>query len=335
MSDMRASRKRHIRKRHICLVLLYALILAGILFGWVFFDDEEPAVESYGSLTGRFESDISVEYAGKTMYYRESEITNYLLIGMDREDMDPADYQDGGQADFLLMLSVDRVNRTITPVMIDRDTMTPVQTYGTFGNAAGTRTMQICLAQAYSGSGVSGSDNTSAAVSGLLYGVKIDRCLVMDLGGIVLLNDAVGGVTVTLEDDMTVLDPALVKGGTVHLTGELAEHFVRGRRTVADGTNAARMRRQSAYIDALVSQIRLKMAENDNFAKELMNILSGHMQSDTPENTLISEANAYGGYEWQPLQTLPGTHRTGEDGFAEFWPDEPALSEIIVDIWFE
>jgi len=77
------------------------------------------------------------------------------------------------------------------------------------------------------------------------------------------------------------------------------------------------------------------MAENENFVKDLMNILSGHMQSATPENTLISEANAYGSYEWQPLQTLPGTHRTGEDGFSEFWPDEPALSEIIVDIWFE
>jgi len=335
VSDIRGSRKRHITKSHICLLLLYGIILAGIVLFWVFFDKEEPAAETFGSLDGRFESDISIVHNGNTLHYRESEITNYLLIGMDREYMSPVDFQDGGQADFLLMLSVDRVNRTITPLMIDRDTMTPVQTYGTFGNAAGTRTMQICLAQAYSGSGVTGSDNTSAAVSGLLYGVKIDRCIMLDLGGIVLLNDAIGGVTVTLEDDMTMLDPALIKGETVHLTGELAEHFVRGRMTVGDGTNAARMRRQSAYIDALVAQTRLQMAENENFVKDLMNILSGHMQSATPENTLISEANAYGSYEWQPLQTLPGTHRTGEDGFSEFWPDEPALSEIIVDIWFE
>ena len=31
---------------------------------------------------------------------------------------------------------------------------------------------------------------------------------------------------------------------------------------------------------------------------------------------------------------LPGTHTLGEDGFAEFWPDEPAKTQLIADIWF-
>lgn len=245
MSDYRRKSGRTIRLRNICMIMLYGLILAALVVGGLIWDrDETPEpAESFGSLTGRFESDISLSYQGETVYYREHEITNYLLIGMDREGLEAAGYQDGGQADFLLIFSVDRRNRTITPVMIDRDTMTPVTTYGIFGNPAGTRTMQICLAQAFSGVNTSGSENTAKAVSGLLGGVKINRCLLMDLGGIARLNDSIGGVEVTLSDDLTALDPALEKGATVQLTGELAEHFVRGRITVADGTNASRMRR--------------------------------------------------------------------------------------------
>lgn len=322
-----------LKARSIYMLLLYAVILICIAFAALMPDKSEETA-SYGTLEGRFESDIKLDYNGRELYYREYEITNYLLIGMDRESFDAAEHQDGGQADFLLMLSIDRRNRIITPVMIDRDTMTPVQTYGTFGNPAGTRTMQICLAQAYSGSSVTGSENTASAVSSLLYGVKTDRCLVMDLGGIVLLNDAVGGVTVTLEDDMTALDPALEKGATVHLSGDMAERFVRGRMGVGDGTNASRMRRQSAYIDALVTAIRDRLAADDGFVAEMLDILSGHMESSVPENTLLNETNAYAGYEWQPLRTLSGTHTYGEDGFAEFWADEKALSDMIVEIWF-
>ena len=322
-----------IRGRSICMLLVYAVILACIICA-ALIPQEKQETENFGTLEGRFESDIKLNYNNSQYNYREYEITNYLLIGMDRDSFDSAGHQNGGQADFLLMLSVDRRNRTITPVLIDRDTMTPVQTYGTFGNAAGTRTMQICLAQAYSGSSVTGSENTADAVSSLLYGVKADRVLVMNLGGIVLLNDVIGGVTVTLEDDMTALDPALEKGATVHLTGDMAESFVRGRMGIGDGTNASRMRRQSAYINALVDTLREKLAADDGFASEVLDILSGHMETDVPENTLLNEANAYGNYEWQPLVILPGMHTIGEDGFAEFWPDQPALSEMIIDIWF-
>ena len=336
VSDYRRKGYGAVRLRHVGMVLIYGLILVGIVVGGLIWDrqgDEET--ETFGSLTGRFESDISLAYQGKTVHYREYEITNYLLIGMDREQFADAGYQDGGQADFLLVLSVDRRNRTITPVMIDRDTMTPVTTYGIFGNPAGTRTMQICLAQAFSGVDTSGAENTAQAVSVLLGGVKIDRCLLMNLGGIALLNDSIGGVEVTLEDDLTVLDPALEKGKTVLLTGDLAEHFVRGRRTVADGTNASRMIRQQTYIEALIRKMNELLESDQDFLNTVFDSLNGHMETDTEEKILISEANTYSKYDWQPLRTLPGDHIIGADGFAEFHTDETAMMDMIVEVWFQ
>jgi len=44
-----------------------------------------------------------------------------------------------------------------------------------------------------------------------------------------LLNHEVGGVTVTLEDDMTKLDPAMKKGATLNLDGRQAELLMQSR----------------------------------------------------------------------------------------------------------
>lgn len=334
MADYSNGNKHASLFRGICMVALYGVILLAIIIIGRQWDRQEPQKQVYGSLEGRFTSDISLDYQGEKVYYRQNEITNYLLIGVDRDKLVVTDHQSGGQADFLLLLSVDRRNRTITPVMIDRDTMAQVPTYGVFGNAAGTRNMQICLAQAFSGSGVSNSRNTAKAVSSLLGGIRIDHYVLLDLKGIALLNDAVGGVTVTLEDDLTALDPVLRKGATVCLRGEMAEHFVRGRMTVADGTNLSRMSRQRTYIEALLDTVLRQMERDGTFASKLFDSLSGHMETDTDKGVLLSHVNAYYRYEWQDMQMLPGIHRLGEDGFAEFWPDEQACADLIVDIWF-
>jgi len=315
-------------------VLLYAVILLCLVIALLVWRGPEEKA-SFGSMEGRFDSRISLDYYGRTVRYRQNEITNYLLIGVDNEALGSAEYRYGGQADFLLLLSVDRRSRTVTPVMIDRDTMTPVTVYGAFGNPAGTRTMQICLAQAFGSESVTGSENTVKAVAGLLGGIRIDRCIAMDMSGINLLNDAVGGVTVTLEDDLSNLDPALRKGATVHLQGMQAEHFVRGRMTVADGTNRSRMKRQRQYVSALIDRMTDMFESGELSPADLLQAVSGHIRSDARENTLLSEANAYSSYEWKEFRLLPGEHALGDDGFMEYRTDEEALMDMIVDIWFK
>lgn len=319
----------------ILLIALYAVILAAVILVAGRLDMKKQPEAVYGSLDGRFVSDIVLETDENTYYYRENEILNYLLIGVDREELDPADHQTGGQADFLVILSIDRRNRTITPVMIDRDTMADVDTYGIFGNPAGTRTMQICLAQAFSGSDITGSRNTASAVEDLLHGVKMDRYLLMDISGINILNEAVGGVEVTLTDDLTALDPSLEKGATVRLEGDMAEHFVRGRTTVADGTNVSRMNRQRVYMDSLMKTIYARLDEDSGFMGGVIDALGKHLESDADESVLLSDINAYSGYQWKNLILLPGTHRLGDDGFMQYWPKEAELTRILTDIWFE
>ena len=57
------------------------------------------------------------------------------------------------------------------------------------------------------------------AVSTLLGGHKIDGFAMVNMSAIEVVNDMVGGVTVTIEDDFPDSD-TLIKGQTVTLHGE-------------------------------------------------------------------------------------------------------------------
>lgn len=313
------------------LILLAVLLLMGI-------EKEDAQEETYGSLDGRFTSAITLEKDGQTFSYREMEITNYLLIGVDRSGSDGDAYQSSVQADFLVLLSIDRRNRTITPLMVDRDTMARVTTYGVFGHPAGARQMQICLAQAFHAKDATGSENTMRALSDLLGHVTIDRYIAVDIGGIAILNDALGGVEVTLTDDFTAIDPAMQRGATVLLTGKQAEAFVRGRMTVGDGTNAARMRRQQVYLERLLEKLFPRGGEKgdtETLLEDALHALDGHLETNLRQAEMLSDLQRYAGYTWQPFAAVQGTHTTGADGFTEFWPDEDALTQLIVSLWFK
>ena len=316
-------------------ILLWAAALAALLIV-LGIDEQEETAPVFGSLEGRFESKITMDLEGKTLHYRENEVTNYLFIGVDKENVTQVSgHQSGGQADFLVVLSIDRVRRSITPVMLDRDVMVEMQTYGVFGHPAGTRVMQLCLAQAYSGVDVSGSVNTMETVEKLLQGIDIHHYVVLDMTAIPLVNDALGGVEVTLQDDFTSFDSAMTKGTTLRLMGKQAEFFVRGRMTVADGSNASRMGRQQQYLSGLLSQFRQTIKGNQHKLNEVLQVLKGHMESNAGDNTLLHDVNAYDDYVWNPLRTLQGEHTIDEYGFAEFWVDEAALKRLVAEIWFQ
>lgn len=316
-------------------VLLWGatLVVLLVIFG---LDDEAEKEAVFGSLEGRFESKITMELNGELLHYRENEVTNYLFIGVDKADVaSVAGHQNGGQADFLVALSIDRVRRSITPLMLDRDAMVEMQTYGVFGHPAGKRVMQLCLAQAYSGVDTPGSVNTVETVEQLLQGIDIHHYVVLDTTAIPLVNDAIGGVEVTLKDDFTSFDPVMTAGTTLRLQGKQAEFFVRGRMTVADGSNASRMGRQQQYLSGMLAQFRQTVKGNQRKLNEVLDVLNGHMATDAADNTLLHDVNAYDDYTWQPMRTLQGIHTIDEYGFAEFWVDEAALKQCVAEIWFK
>ena len=317
-----------------------ALVYAGILLGARALGnrlERQDVQEPVGSLEGRFTSDATtLEYGGRTWTYRERDLTNLLLIGVDwEESANAVSDRYGSQADFLLLLTIDRENKAVATLQLDRDTMTGIRVFGPFGDYTGVRQMQLCLAHAYGQSAKENCENTVWAVSRLLGDIPIDGYLALDMSGISILNDALGGVTVTLEEDFSAIDPQMTQGATLTLQGSQAEAFVRGRRSVGDGTNASRMKRQRAFIRAAEELLVQGMSEDYDYVGNIYDALGEHMITSFRRGWLINKAYESREYQRQSTLTPAGSHSVGEDGFMEFHVDQDALCEMLTELYFE
>lgn len=313
--------------------VVLVLMLLAIIFGASLIEPEAPVVqvdpEKVDQPTATF------EYDGRIWEHQEYRYTTILFIGVDRPELTSTAPRAGGQADFLLLVTIDRVNHTVNTLQIDRDTMVPVQVYGAFGNPAGTRVMQICLAYAFGTDPQKGCENTVLAVETLLGGVKIDQYVALDMDGMALLNDALGGVTVTLEEDFTIYDPAMKKGATITLQGDQAAYYLRGRMDVGDGTNVGRMSRQRNFMQAAVMLLDTRMAQDPTYLVTVFNALDGHLVTSCDEAWLINQAYAVRTYPRTENVQLRGEHLVGADGFVEFHPDTDALMKFITGTFCE
>ena len=278
---------------------------------------------------------MTVEYDGH-IYRRRHNVTTVLLMGIDSrgDSQAGADERGGGQVDFLRLMVLDGKNEEIRQLAIDRDTMAEITILGVLGDAAGTRVDSISLSHYFGDGRKRSCALTRDAVSGLLLGARIDYYVAMNLDGIAVLNDALGGVTVTLEEDLSSLDPAWVPGVTVTLQGRQAEAFVRSRMTVGDGTNQSRMRRQQQYIDRAAWQMAALSRKDAGFIGELLDALSPYLVTDFSLGELAAEAYAARDYAHPPVVSLAGEHKIGEDGFMQFWPDETKLREAVLALLF-
>ena len=275
-----------------------------------------------------------VSWNGKR-YRKKPALSLILLGGIDKEsDGETAartsNYRNGGQADFLLLLAIDHGEKQIYQLQIDRDTMTEVMVLGVYGNETGTREMQICLAHSFGANREDNAKYTVDAVRGLLDGLEIDGYYMVDYSAVSTLTDALGGVTVTIPEDMTSVNPEWYKGHTITLQGKDAETFVRTRETVGAGTNAERMNRQASYIRGAISKMNQNLSRDNAFAGEFLATMRQIATTNLSEQALAEEINESHSYEVQPIDYLPGEYTLSDSGFVEFYPEEGSPTEWIM-----
>jgi len=276
-----------------------------------------------------------IEYQGVT-YVEKTGLTTLLLMGIDQNDVS-IDYgaRRGGQADFQLLLVIDPESRSIYQLQIDRDTITDVEVLGIFGNSLGLQPMQICLAHGFGLTTEECDRYAVEAMERMLPGLEVDFYITLDLAAIGILNDTLGGVTVTLEDDFSAEDPAMARGVTLTLNAKQAETFVRSRMEIGDGTNRSRMLRQRAYMSAAKDLLRLHMRNDTDYIGKLFDALKNDMTSNASRSTLLNEANRAYSFQLLPMETLPGEHTIGHDGFMEFHLADNAALDWVMRVLYE
>lgn len=281
------------------------------------------------------EQEAPVYWNGK--WYRcAADREAYLFIGVDhRGTMEEAnEWSGGGQADVILLLVIDHADASFRVLQFDRDTMMNVPVLNVGGDVVGSRYMQLALSHSYGDGMEQSGENTVRAVSDLLYGVPIDGYASLLMDSIPILNDMVGGVTVTVEDDLTSVDATLVQGQTVTLMGEHAMQFVHARRAVGDGTNIARMRRHRMYLHGFEQQLRASMEDDPEFVLKLYAALKDYLVTDISSGVLSRAAQQCLQYENGGTLTPEGESRQGEK-LMEFYPDEDALHALVLDLFYE
>lgn len=332
-------RSHRLRKRDILVFSAAVLVvLAGLYLGAQWLEDESASPETRGDYRLRYE-DKQLTINGHT-YRQRTNLTTILFMGIDK-DTDSASVPaylrafSGGQSDFLRLIVIDPLEKTIAQIEIDRATMTPITVLGTTGAKVGYRTMQICLSHSYGDGQEESCGYTVEAVSNLFYNVPIKYYAAMNLDGISVINDMLGGITVTLEDDFSQYDPTMTKGTTLTLVGDQAEIFVRRRMGVGVGTNEARMVRQQQYLSQMLELLDSKVHSSSDFIGSMFDDLSPYLCTNMSRAQMVNEAWTCKDYTRLPVSSIKGVHEEGSDGYTQFLPDEKSLEQVILDVFYK
>lgn len=320
-------------------VLVAVILFPAILLGIHFWEEhvgaeEEPATAETVILPEEEETSEELTFFDGKWYKPKTGLETTLLLGVDKN----AEFVSGEggqyeQADFLLLMVADSETGSYTPISINRDTMVDVMILTDNGAPIRSYTAQIALSHAYGSRPVLGCRNTVRSLSGLFHGINIDHFLSLSMDGVSVLNDAVGGVPVLVMDDFTGIDDTLVQGETVVLQGKHALTYIRARHGLAESTNLHRMERQQQYMASLQEQFSRRADADEDFIMDTVLNLSDYLVSDCTVDQLSDIIEHLHNYESTGVRTIKG--ESGHGQFAEFYPDEQALRQLIMEVFYE
>ncbi|MCR5797692.1 MAG: LCP family protein [Eubacterium sp.] len=276
-------------------------------------------------------------------YY--DDINTYLFYGTDdtgvggkaTANVARSDYR-GSMADSIMILVVNHTREQYMIIPVNRDTMTKVHLINQEGKGEATADIQICTSHWYGGTLEESDANTLKAVSDFLGGVKFDGFYSMYMRDIGKLNNSVGGVEVTIEDDFSKVDKSLKRGETITLSDEQAFTYVHDRYDVGDEKNTSRMNRQQAFLSSFMKKAKEKFKESPGWINDIFGTLKDSSSSDLSAGKLSKIMTDISAYKPLGTQSIEGESKLGKalgDGkeHAEFYANEESLIKILKKIY--
>lgn len=332
-------------------IVLASLILLSAIAVGVFFilkeqgiaqlktDDVDmtaPVIQNAGVSVDNARNTIT--YNGTTYVYN-SDMTSILCIGVDKDEgfgLENEAVGTGGQADALYMVALDTKTGKTSIIAISRDIYSDIGTYSTDGKYAGVEKAQLCLAYAYGDGRETSCENTVNAVERLFYNLPINSYFAIEFDAIAPLNDAVGGVEVTITDEYihhaTSYD--WHTGDRVHLWGRDALGYLQYREVSELGSSVDRMNRQIEYIEGF-SANAISMTKKDlTTPVTLFNIVQEYSVTNLNASKVSALGYTVATSSLSPqFKKVPGeVIHNGE--YAEYVVDEQGMLELILDVYY-
>ncbi|MUH45743.1 MAG: hypothetical protein F2793_04440, partial [Actinobacteria bacterium] len=170
--------------------------------------------------------------------------------GKDNRGYGSASQFGGARSDTTILLHVTADRQHAVAVSIPRDTLITLPQCKRDGKSVGGYEAKFNAAFDLAGPGC-----TIKAVEEM-SGLNIDNFMMVDFGGFKRIVDAIGGVEICLSADVNDSKSGLELSKGKHVVqGEEALAFVRARKTLGDGSDTSRIRRQQAFISSLTRKV--------------------------------------------------------------------------------
>jgi len=269
-------------------------------------------------------------------YALDEDITTILCIGVDKDDKiqnETENIGSAGQADALFLACIDTKENKYTVLSINRDSIIDVDVYSTEGKFTSVKKMQACLSYAYGNGKKTSCENTSKAISRLLYNIPIDSYFSINKACIPLLNDIVYGVEVPVYDSKGNATDEMT-----YLEGQEAYDYIHYRDTSKIDSNATRLKRQVSYIKAFAAKVIEQTKYDLGTPLELFETVSIYSTTDLNASKITYlTTNVFSNRKDIKIdfKNVPGKVVEGENGFAEYIVDNDALLQVVLDIFYD
>ncbi|MDH6440654.1 LCP family protein required for cell wall assembly [Streptomyces sp. SAI-144] len=263
-----------------------------------------------------------------------TEAVNILVLGSDSRSGKENQALGGGsstgaRSDTAMVVHIDAGRTAATVVSIPRDTLVtrpscPLESGGSTSMAYGAM-----FNSAYSVGGPVCAVKTVESITD----VRMDHYIEIDFSGFAKLVDALGGVTVTTDEDIDDDDSHLtLKAGTHHLNGKRALAFARTRHGIGDGSDLGRIGLQQKLVKALLEQISsTNLLTSPTKLYSVADAITGSLTTDTGLDSLtelMSLGESLRGLSSDEAKTVTMPVVTAPSNPNRVVAKEPAASEL-------
>ncbi|WP_338701559.1 LCP family protein [Streptomyces sp. Q6] len=208
---------------------------------------------------------------------------NILVLGSDSRSGDNASLGtgkvSGARSDTALVMHIPEGRKQAVAISIPRDTLVTRPECTTASGSALPSAKRVMFNSVYSAAGPACVVKTVEKMSG----VRMDHFVEIDFAGFKGLVDAIGGVTVTVDEAIHDKSSGLdLEAGTHKLDGTQSLAFVRTRHGVGDGSDLGRIGLQQKFMIALLSEIKQQdLLGSPTKAYRIANSLTESMTTDS------------------------------------------------------
>lgn len=270
----------------------------------------------------------TVERNGHVWRYN-SRLKTILFMGVDTTEVreEHGYIGTGGRSDTMMLLVLNPDRGVTELISISRDTMAKVGIYNRDREKLVDGFMQITMQYAFGDNPKRSCLLSQKAVSEMLLDLPIDYYCSMTLDGISAAVNALGGLTVTIQEDCTDIDPSYTKGAVVTMDARMAERFLRYRDLDTFGSNTDRIERQNWFVREMFS--KLFFSENTS-TEQLLKTVEPYLETDMDAETIqrLSQFTLSA-----KDRMIPGNVVRGER-HEEFYIDEEALKDFLLDVFY-